>query len=250
MARQQTKLLTHPDRDQIVSKLASGESVRNIADWLKVKYPNDIQNQISSSALDVFRKEKLNINGIVLNDIKATIKEQQLVELNTEFDKSIKRNKKYQEKINEVVDMQIDWKKKLLGIMNAIEGRMEQLYDKNQENAGDLRIDNTLLRYVKEVREMIQEIRKIEGAPDQIVQHNIAINAIDQHAAIFQEIMKEAIAEVDIQTGSKIMDKIINKFEAFEIKDITLKTNKDLQKIEVIEGKILQEYTPDEDDNE
>jgi hypothetical protein len=247
MARQQTKLLIHPDRDQIISKLASGESVRSIADWLKIKYPDSLQNQISSSALDAFRKEKLNIDGIVLNDIRATIKEQQLVELNEGFDKSIKRNKKYQERLNEVVDMQVDWKKKLLGIMNAIEGRFEQLYDKNQDGPGDLRIDNVLLRYVREVITIVQEIRKIEGAPDQIVQHNVTIQAIDQHAIIFQEAIKEAISELDIQTGSMIMDKIVTKVEALKVRDVTLRTEKDIQKINLMTAKILPF---DEDDDE
>ncbi len=241
MTTKQGKILSHPNRDQIISKLSAGESSRAVAKWLSAKYPNEKTYHISFSTLDEFRRKSLNIHGTVLQDLKNKIREQETEEMDDELTHVVKRNKTYNKKLTEIVDTQIDWRNKLIGFLNVVEARCEYLYnDITQNNPDSYKKDRLLLEYVEKMLHMVQEIRKIEGAPDQIVQHNVTVQAIDQHSTAFQMAIQETVAELDTQIASMLMEKITSKLEKMTVKDENLLYSQaDMDKIETIEANLL-----------
>jgi len=207
-----SKIINHPDLQQIITKLTSGEPARDVAEWLKERYPSDKDKQISYNTLNEFRREQLNIHGAVLDDIQHQIQrsaqDEEREELAKELTKEVKKNKTYKEKLNEVVDQQIDWRYKLLQLMNVIETRIEQIFDKTQEDPNNWKPDYVLIQWMEKLLQMIELTRKVEGVPDQTIQYNIAVQTIEEHSALLQEALRQTLAEIDLETSLLLMEKI------------------------------------------
>ena len=247
------KLLNHPDRDQIISRLTAGEPVREVARWLKQKYPNNKYNQASFAFLDRFRRNYLNIHGTILEDLKTKIQEQQHEEMNEHIKQVVKKNKTYSEKLEEIVDTQIDWKKRLNQYLNIVETRFAALFDMAQENPKSLKPDRAMIDWMRNMLEMVREIRKVEGAPDQIIQHNVAITAVDEKVSILQQAVIMTLSELPIQTSSYLIDKLHENLKQVE-EDMknggSIFGVDNIKKIETIAAKILpmSDITEDSED--
>lgn len=248
-----TKILNHPDRDRIITKLSSGETPRDVADWLKEKYKINKANQILSSHLEEFRKQHLNAHGTILEDIQTKLKDQQQEELDKKITNIVKKNKSYEEKLEEFIDDQVDWKKRLLSFLNIVETRFSQLYDKTQDNPDSYRPDYIMIQYMDRMLRIVEDIRKVEGAPDQVIQHNVTVQAIDEQAAIFQQAIQKTIAELDLNTASILIDKLNNNIDSLKHarkpEGSVLYSERDKKKIETITAKILPEYNGDDSDD-
>ncbi|HUU88719.1 MAG TPA: hypothetical protein VMX17_13340 [Candidatus Glassbacteria bacterium] len=207
------KILNHPDRDQIISRLTSGDSSREVSSWLKEKYPKDKNRQVSYNTLNEFRKTNLNIDGAVLNDIKTMMTASNEDEAKEKLNKLTIKNKTYQEKIAEVVDIEIDWRLKLIQLMNVVENRFAQLYDKSQNNPDSFKADYVMINWMNTILEIVEKIRKVEGAPDQIIQHNVTIQKVEEHTALIQEAIRRTFAEVDLETSLLLMEKFSDNLE-------------------------------------
>lgn len=244
------KILNHPDRDQIISRLTSGESVREVSNWLKEKYPELKNNQISPGLLDQFRRNYLNLHGTILEDLKCKIREQQNEEIKDDIKQIVKRNKTYNEKLTEFVGEQLDLKKKLHQFLNVSESRFAQLFDISQNNPNNLKPDKAMGDWLRNMLELIREIRKADGSPDQIIQHNVTVKAIDETAAVFQQAIINTFATLPIDQASKLIDDFNRNLQ--EIKESRQQgvflNSKDVDKIETIVAKILPE-TEGNDDN-
>ena len=236
-----SKILNHPDRDQIITKLTSGDSANSVADWLRIKYPENKEFIVSHGLLDAFRRGHLNIHGAVLDELRYKIKQAQEEEANEELQQVIKKNKTYKEKVNEEVDEQLNLHKKLYQILNVVEERFGQLYDKTQLNVNDYRPDKTMQTWLEMMLKLIQEIRKVEGAPDQVVQHNVTIQAIDEHTTMFQKAFVQTLQELDLDKSSMLIDKFTKNLECLRIEQPALHSKKDANKIEVLAAKLLPE---------
>ena len=63
-----SKVLKHPDKEEIIKKLLNGESLKDVERWLSKKYPRKKRLHISYMTLQKFRKENLNIEGEILDE--------------------------------------------------------------------------------------------------------------------------------------------------------------------------------------
>ena len=210
------KILNHPDRDQIISKLTSGDSSREVSAWLKEKYPKDKNRQVSYNTLNEFRKTNLNIDGAVLNDIKTMMSSANEEDAKQKLGKLTIKNKTYKEKINEAIDTEIDWRLKLIQLMNVVENRFAQLYDKTQLNPDGFKADYVMIQWMNTILEIVEKIRKVEGAPDQIIQHNVTVQKVEEHSALIQEALRKTFAEVDLETSLVLMEKFAENFEMLQ----------------------------------
>jgi hypothetical protein len=238
-----TKILNHPDRDQIISKLSTGETSRDVAIWLKEKYSINKVNQIGATTLDEFRRKYLNLHGTILEDIQLKLRDNCQEELDTALVKAVKRNKTYEEKLTEFVEEQIDWRKKLLQFLNVVETRFSQLYDKTQNNPDNYKPDYVMIQWMNTILKMVEDIRKVEGAPDQVIQHNVTVQAIDDQAAVFQQAIQKTIAELDLNTASILIDKLNANIEKLKHdKASILYSEKDRNKITTLAAKLIPEF--------
>ena len=216
------KILNHPDRDQIISKLTSGESSREVSTWLKDRHPKNKNNQISYNTLNEFRKNSLNIDGAVLNDIKTMIHSANEEDAQQKLNQLTIKNKTYKEKISEIVDTEMDWRHKLVQLMNVVETRFAQLYDASQTNPASYKIDYVMINWMNTILEIVEKIRKIEGAPDQIIQHNVTVHMVEEHSALIQEALRKTFAEVDLETSLLLMEKFAENFATLQGKNENL----------------------------
>lgn len=238
------KILNHPDRDQIISKLTSGDSVREVSAWLKEKYPNNKYNHLAFTTLDDFRRNYLNIHGTILDDLKLKFKEAKSEEIKEGLKHLVKKNKTYQEKLDEFVDEKIDWRKKLVQFLNVAETRFSQVFDGTQSNPGSLKADETLIKWLKEMRDLVTEIRKAEGAPDQIMQINVTHQAINDQATIIHKAIFKTLTKVDFALASVFIDKLNETLQELgaEQKDISFfASNSDMERISNMADKLLSQ---------
>ncbi len=250
-----SKILNHPDLQQIITKLTSGDSARDVANWLKDRYPDDREKQISYNTLNEFRKDRLNIHGAALGDIRAQAQEAKQEEARTDLVKEVKKNKTYKEKLEEVVDQQIDWRYKLMQLLNVIETRFGQLFDKTQDNPESWKPDYIMISWMQTILEMIKEIRKVEGAPDQIIQHNVTVQTIEEQSALLQEALRQTLAEIDLETSLLLMEKIsdnLTKLKASREQVVANERtfNKITSSIDKLNVQVLPEATEDKDDDD
>lgn len=234
------KILAHPNRDEIISRLSNGDSTRTISEWLRLKYPDQKEYLLTHNILDKFRRSHLNIHGTLLEDLKEKAKEEECKAMSEDMKECVRTNKTYVEKLQEAVQTQVDWKMRLLQFLNVVETRFAQLYDITQENPSDYRPDKTMMDWMGKMLSVVQEIRKIEGAPDQIIQHNVTVQTIDEQAHILQQAIIKTIEELDWEQSSILIDKLNKNLEQLNAREpVTLRTKEDIGKLDEITSKLL-----------
>lgn len=234
------KILDHPNRDDIISRLSNGDSTRTIAEWLKLKYPEQKELHLTHNILDKFRRTHLNIHGTLLQDLKDTVRDQEMKHMSEEMKEVVKTNKTYVEKLQEAVQTQVDWKTRLMQFMNIVETRFSQLYDITQENPSDYRPDKTMMEWMGKMLSIVQEIRKLEGAPDQVIQHNVTVQTIDEQSHIIQQAIIKTIEELNWEQSSILIDKFNKNIEELRVKETNIfRTKEDMEHLDKLTSKLL-----------
>ena len=231
MAQNFEKILYHPNKEAIISKLASGESAKSVEKWLKEKYPETEHFQISDTRLSEFRKEHLNIKKPLVDELRDKIYEQKVEEAAQPHITKSKRNKTYQEKMKENIPDKIDWEKKLAQFLNVVEARFSNIFDISQDNPNNYKPDRILIEWMRMMLDIVKEIRRAQGSPDKIVHHNVAIQVVDQQVAIIQQAVIRAFEGLDLETSSKCIEKFNSEMEQLK-SESTAYSDKNISKLE------------------
>jgi hypothetical protein len=213
------KVLQHPDKEIIISKLIEGESLRDVEAWLKSKYPRKKRLHVSYMTLQKFRQEHLNIEGEVLEDIKNKRNDKAREEAIAEQKMIINSSNAYQDKINQVVSNEIDVSKRLLEMDALITSRMEFYYNMLQEGGG-VKEDKVFLEYVSMMKGLMQDWKKyIEGFADKKVDHNININVAFDQVNVLKSVIYEILEEIDPGLINVFINKLDTKMRELEYED-------------------------------
>jgi hypothetical protein len=207
------KILNHPDKEEIISKLISGESVKEVEAWLKKKHPKAKRLQISYMTLQKFRSENLNLKGDVLEDIKNTRTEIINDSKSAEIKAVLAASSAYQEKINEIATSELDVARKILEMDKLISGRMEFYYNALVGgNSSNIKEDKVFLEYIAAYRALLQDWKKfVEGVPDKTIEHNVNINVINEQVGVLKNIIFEVLQEMAPQLIPVFIDKVNTK---------------------------------------
>lgn len=200
-----SKILTHPEKDFIISELVSGKTAKNVNQYLALKYTKPEQKHliISSNILKEFVDKHINLYEQLEKDLQA----QHEGKLNTKIPESLLKNKTYQERLVELAGKEIDVVKSLEKIVFMLEQRLEQLFDKTQIDPNDTKDDYTLIKIHDSLMIALEKYDKIKNnKPDHVIQHNVTIQQMESHSMIFQEAIRETLAEFDAETSSRFMD--------------------------------------------
>ena len=123
------KVLNHPDKEEIITALTEGVSVRELEAKLKEKYANNKKLWLSSVTLQAFRKNYLKLDGKVLKDLQETGRVQKQVVEEQHRQHQLEQSDAYNKKLNEIVDSKLDVARKILLVDKVIESRMEYWYN-------------------------------------------------------------------------------------------------------------------------
>lgn len=234
-----SKILSHPDKDEIISKLVTGIKPRDVSDWLKLKYSDKEQGhlRVSSKILQDFVENNLDLYNVLQNDISGVKQNKK------EISDSLKNNKTYQERIVEIADKELDIKRLLIETGHIIRQRVEQVFDKIQENPQNFKPDYTLIKWLETLLNFTDRYQKIVNeAPDTVVQHNINIQLVEQHTIMLQDAIRETMAEIDSDMSFRFLEKLNSKMATLKSPEAQiLSQDKKLLEAQIISNKINDE---------
>jgi hypothetical protein len=207
------KVLNHPEREEIIKKLVSGDSLKSVEEWLKKKHPRTPRLQISYMTLQKFRKEHLHIEGEVLDKIKQARREQGQESEELEARAIIVASSAYQDKINEIVSNELDANRKLLEMSALIGARMEYYF--NSLNQGsNIQQDKMFLDLVNAQRGLVQDWKKfVEGVADKKIEHNINVSVINEQVTVIKSIVFEVLQEMSPELIPVFVEKVNSRLE-------------------------------------
>ena len=235
-------LLAHPDKDDIISRLSSGHSAKDIAVWIRTKYIKNPELCLSEKNLKEFGVEYLDFYKIIANDVKSA---KQIIATNPEdvekeLSKTVKGNSKYKERIAELAENKINVRDMLIRILSIVEDRIADIYENmTSEHVG--KPDYIMIQYFNTLSLYIEKYFKyIEEKPDHVIQHNVSIEHADKRFSILQEAIRDTLSELDLEVSLQFMPKLQEKLAQLQFKDTANNNelniddksiNEDLQKI-------------------
>lgn len=236
----------HPDSKEILSKLLSGSTPKDVAQWLKLKYPGKDQShlRLTQKLLKDFNDSQYTN---VYDQFKSDIA--QISQKSKSDDKvlsaSLLNNKTYRDRLQEIADKEFNILRVLDNLVVVAHDRFEQVFDRVQENPGSFDGDNNLRNYITMMFDVAEKLEKIRlNAPETLMHQNVTMQAVDEYMTAYQEAIRETLAEIDPDTAMLFMDKLYNKLN-------NLKPPKSMTQEERIrEAEVLQERVIGDDDDE
>jgi hypothetical protein len=239
MNNKPNKVFLHPEKEEIMSRLLSGESVKEIEGWLKKKHPKKRRLWISYATLQKFRKEHLHLEKDMIEDIKAARKEQDSESSVLEKKALILSSNAYQQKINEIVTTKLDSDRKLVELMNLLGTRIEYYFNMFQDpgTKTTLKEDKMFMELLNVQRTMIQDYKKyVERVADQRIEHNVNVTVVNEQITVLKNIVFEVLQSLDpslvplfvekinarlldVNHGTSTYDTYLNEPKNFEVYD-------------------------------
>ena len=206
-----SRILEHPDCDDIISKLLTGVPAKDITDWLKLKYDKPEQGhlRLPSTLLKTFADSNIDLYNSMKTDLEK-VKNGGAIE--KKIAASLKNNKTYAERLNEVAEKEIDVIQTMTDTVHLIKTRIEQVFDKVQQNPESFKPDYALIKWFDTLLRAVEQYDKIvNNRPDQVIQHNVNVQMIEQNTVIFQNAIREILEEMDPEQAFVFMDKLSRK---------------------------------------
>lgn len=212
------QILDHPLKEEILSKLVSGVSPKEINEWLRLKFSEKEQKHliIAVKVLKEFAEsEYKNYYTYLSKEIDKVQNPEDIKKIPT----SLSKNKSFQERILQLVNDKIDINKRYLEIDLMCRDRIEQIFDVIQEDPSkiDGRKEYVLIKWIEQLQNCLDRYNKnVNQAPDQIIQHNYTIQYVDQQMAAVQAGLKEAMSKLDPEVSFLVMDCIAKHLSALK----------------------------------
>lgn len=212
------KILKHPDKEEIIRRLNDGESIRKMNAWLKEKYPNNKALHLSTVTLQKFRKDNLQLDGKVLQDVQEAASVTKRAVEEQQRQAQLESTNAYQDKINEIADSHLDVARKILQLDTIIENRMEYWF--NAISSGDStpqQADKEMRQYIDRQMVLMQQYKKfVEGMADKTIEHNVNVTVMNEQIAVIRDVIREVMAEFDPDTALRFMSKVTQRLGSTE----------------------------------
>src|SRR5579885_53560 len=203
------KILEHPDKDELISKLVCGKSAKDIHDWLAAKYTNPAEAKfvISEKSAKSFQDNYLDIYNLIQEDIAKT---KQAIATSTEeqVELAVKNNPTYKSKMLELANKEIDVRQMVAQLCVAVETRLAQVFDEIQEDPRNIntKVDRLLIDYAEVLGNILEKYYKFtENPADMVIQHNMTVQVMDQHISVFHEALRDTLALMDQEASMHFM---------------------------------------------
>lgn len=212
-------LTDHPDYEEIVSKIATGTDTKVIAQWLKIKYSDKEQKhlQLNVKMIQDFVDKHADLDAHLKRDVLA-VKTGDTSLAEYKISASLMNNKTYMERLEKLADTKVDIKQMITELVLTCKARMEQVFDKIQENPTNIKGDYVLLKYFETLFIAMEKFDKIvNDAPDQVIQVNIQNQIAEQHVALFRESIRETLTHIDAESALLFMEIFTEKLSAIKL---------------------------------
>jgi hypothetical protein len=207
------KILSHPDKEDIVTWLTDGESVREIEKRLGERYPRKNQHhlRVSASTIQAFKSKHLQLKGKVLNDVKEHARlAQQLVKMHTQQEE-VEATSAYQTAIAKIAETELNTNEQIIKVFYIVENRIEALFERVSDPDSQFLnkdAEKLLQGYLDQFMKAFESHKKyIEGVKD-TADTNININIMNDQVTILRESIRETLMEMEPEFAMNFMDKL------------------------------------------
>lgn len=213
-------ILDHPVSKDILSKLLSGSTPKEVAQWLKVKYPEKNQShlRLTQKLLTEFKNSQF-------TDYLPQF-EQDLAEVtakkgdpNAKYMSAALTNiKPYRERMTELADLKLNTMITLEKNIGILLTRFEQMYDLMQQSPGDAKFDNTFIRYFNAFKDGMETLEKMKvTSPDHLAQHNMTVQMMQDYINIIQDVVRRNMAKFDPEIAAQFMEDLYNELDSVQV---------------------------------
>src|SRR5574338_1275068 len=245
MSKQPTykKILEHPDKDEIISKLVIGQPLTDIHDWLKDKYTNVSEHKfvLSEKILKSFQDNYLEFYNDMMQD-KANMKAAIATGTQDQLELTVKSNPTYHTAMVKLANNELDLEGTMHRLITNVETRLSQIFDMVQEDPRNIntKVERLMNDMVETLGGLLEKYYKWKEnrMPDQIVQHNVTLQVVDQHISVFHDVIKEVLSQMDLETSMYFMEVFNEKMS--KLKAPTPETGAS-QELKLAEAKLLNE---------
>jgi hypothetical protein len=215
-----SKILNHPDKDEIIKLLSEGTPVRKVADMLEERYSKKHQAhlRISFPTLQEFKTAHLNLKGKIASDVqkeqtRASKEWLQHEEIKTDLEK----NSAYKEAINKIANSELDARREILKIFSLVENRLEVLYNKTSSKEVIRPDEEKLLQsYIDQLMKVMDQYKKYIDGFKETTEHNVNITIATSQVNLLREAIRETLADCDPALAVKFMEKIYSKMRQLD----------------------------------
>lgn len=211
------KVLAHPDCNEIMERLAAGDSVDNVETWLRSRYPTNKNRWISYLTLQRFRQTHMNLKGQVLAEIKSEAHK-------------ISASKVEEQKHNAVVNSSAYETAKLTvaqGILNQ-NNLMLELHDKiwdrirlMEAQEVNYKNDAVIVEYLSQLRQLMMDHHKVIMDNNKVAAKNegptnvqVVIQEAQEQITTLKRIVLEILSEMDPSLIPKFLEKVRTQMQA------------------------------------
>jgi hypothetical protein len=212
-------VLNHPDKDELISKLLQNISPADITKNLEIRYGDIDKNLIvSEKTLETFKKNSLNIYRTIQEDLRKTSVALQHSDADVQL--TLKNNPTYRQTLEKLANNELDIKTMLANMILATETRIAQIFDQIQSDPDNVnsRTERLFNEYLDRFQAAIEKWQKyIIQSPDQIIQHNVSVQHIDNHMSVFHDAIRKVLSKMDNESALLFMNlynEEINKTKA------------------------------------
>jgi hypothetical protein len=215
----QNKVLQHPLKEEIISQLVNGTPVRDVADFLRLKYPEEENShlRVSFSTIQNFKKTYLDIDGQIARDVRAAATEAISARRVDEGRESVASTSAYQRKINEIVDGKLDVQKEILKAFSLLESRIEHFYNllSNYEFPNS-REERVFQGYIDQLIKLLESYKKYVEGYSESVDHNVNINIMNDQIELVRDAVRQSLEDVSPDLAIRFMDNLNRNMKTLE----------------------------------
>ncbi len=236
------KILSHPNKTDIIEKLSLGLSPKEVHQWLKEKYQHLADNSLvcSEKLLKSFKDEYLDLYQQIREDAGELQKQQETLSSIQEATSLVQSNPTYKAKLNEYLDKEIDIKTIVKNMVVGIEHRAGQIFDTLESNPTSFKKDYVLINWFNALTNVLEKYDAIlNGTSDKITQqNNINIQIIDQYANIMQNCIKTVLSKLDYETSLLFVEMLNEELQKVKAPILEAAVEVRLEEARKLEAKI------------
>jgi hypothetical protein len=219
MAADFSKIIDHPEKTSIITRLVSGEDPKVVSKYLKDKYPKPDEShlRIPSTVLQEFLDTYANHHGYV----KKVIQRDADSKIDKRIAESLMDTRAWRDRVVDGVKKEINYMDKLDGLITILETRAEQLFDMIQSDPENTRTDYVFTKYLELFTIALEKADKIKNdRPDVRVEHTYTIQMVEQQSVVFQNVIRRMLERLGPENGSIFMDLMTEELAKLNPKDL------------------------------
>jgi hypothetical protein len=202
-----SKIIDHPEKTTIISKLCSGDSPKVVSNYLKDKYskPDEGHLRLPINLLQEFLDSYANHHGF----IKKVIQKNADSKLDKKIADSLMNTASWKERVAENFGKEINYLQRLDNILTILETRAEQIFDLIQEDPENTKTDYIFTKYLELLMLAIEKGDKIKNdKPDIRIEHTYTVQMVEQQSIAFQEAIRRVLDRMGPENAFLFMDLI------------------------------------------